>query len=353
MRKLPFETMMKPLQELVRPNVWKLAAAKEADGEPSGQDIHVFLDANENPYNRPLNRYSDPLQHELKAELSRIKNVSEEHIFIGNGTIEAIDLAYRVFCRPQNDNVVAIEPTRGVYKACADMNDVEYRPVLLGKHFQLSADRLLAACDRHTKIIWLCSPNDPTGNNLDGKEIEAVLNRFDGIVVVDEAYSDFSTAQIFRNRIDEFPNIIVLNTMSNAWGCAALGLGMAFASCDIIRIFNRVKYPHNINKPTQELALEALRNRTEVEKWANILLPERGRLMAAFADLPFCEEVFPADSNFFLARMTDAKAVYDYLIGCGIRVSNKSNVALCHDCLRITIGTKGENTALLSALRQY
>ncbi|MFC2475591.1 MAG: aminotransferase class I/II-fold pyridoxal phosphate-dependent enzyme, partial [Prevotella sp.] len=149
---------MKPLQELVRPNVWKLAAAKEADGEPSGQDIHVFLDANENPYNRPLNRYPDPLQHELKAELSRIKNVSEEHIFIGNGTIEAIDLAYRVFCRPQNDNVVAIEPTRDAYKACADMNDVEYRPVQLGEHFQLSSDRLLAACDRHTKIIWLCSP---------------------------------------------------------------------------------------------------------------------------------------------------------------------------------------------------
>jgi histidinol-phosphate aminotransferase len=256
---------MKQLKDLVRPNIWQLAPYSSARNEYSGHEAHVFLDANENPYNAPYNRYPDPLQTEVKARLSTIKRVPAECIFLGNGSDEAIDLVYRVFCRPQIDNVVAIEPTYGMYKVCADINDVEYRPVLLDEHYQMNADKLLAACDDHTKAIWLCSPNNPTGNNLKVEEVEKVLRGFDGIVVVDEAYSDFSTVPVFRKRLAEFPNIIVLNTMSKAWGCAAIRLGMAFASKEIIELFNKVKYPYNVNLLTQRQALEELNNTEAVD----------------------------------------------------------------------------------------
>ena len=344
---------MKPIEELVRPNIWKLAPYSSARNEYSGHEAHVFLDANENPYNKPFNRYPDPLQLELKAELTKIKKVPAENIFLGNGSDEAIDLVYRVFCRPQIDNVVAIEPTYGMYKVCADINDVEYRPVLLDAHYQLDADLLLSACDSHTKVIWICSPNNPTGNNLQQNAIEKVLSQFDGIVVIDEAYSDFSTAEVFRTKLAQYPNLIVFNTMSKAWGCAAIRMGMAFASEAIIELFNKVKYPYNINLLTQQQALEALRNKAEVEKWVTLVLQERSRLMAAFAELPICEGVYPTDANFFLAKMTDAQAIYDYLVSKGIIVRNRTRVKLCQDCLRVTIGTKRENMELLSALRQY
>ncbi len=344
---------MKPIEELVRPNIWKLAPYSSARNEYSGHEAHVFLDANENPYNKPFNRYPDPLQLELKAELANIKKVPAENIFLGNGSDEAIDLVYRVFCRPQVDNVVAIEPTYGMYKVCADINDVEYRPVLLNDHFQLDANQLLAACDSHTKAIWICSPNNPTGNNLQKEAIVQVLDTFEGIVVVDEAYSDFSTAEVFRTKLAQYPNLIVLNTMSKAWGCAAIRMGMAFASEAIIELFNKVKYPYNINLLTQQQALDALRNKTEVEKWVRLVLQERSQLMAAFAELPICEGVYPTDANFFLAKMSDAQAIYDYLVSKGIIVRNRTRVKLCQDCLRVTIGTKRENTELLSALRQY
>jgi histidinol-phosphate aminotransferase len=344
---------MKPIEELVRPNIWKLAPYSSARNEYSGHEAHVFLDANENPYNKPFNRYPDPLQLELKAELANIKKVPAENIFLGNGSDEAIDLVYRVFCRPQIDNVVAIEPTYGMYKVCADINDVEYRPVLLNDHYQLDANQLLAACDSHTKAIWICSPNNPTGNNLQKEAIVQVLDTFEGIVVVDEAYSDFSTAEVFRTKLAQYPNLIVLNTMSKAWGCAAIRMGMAFASKAIIELFNKVKYPYNINLLTQQQALDALRNKTEVEKWVRLVLQERSQLMAAFAELPICEGVYPTDANFFLAKMSDAQAIYDYLVSKGIIVRNRTRVKLCKDCLRVTIGTKRENTELLSALRQY
>lgn len=337
---------------LVRPNIWKLAPYSSARNEYSGHEAHVFLDANENPYNAPLNRYPDPLQTKLKELIAKVKNVPADCIFLGNGSDEAIDLVYRVFCRPQIDNVVAIEPTYGMYKVCADINDVGYKPVLLNEHYQMEADKLLAACDKHTKAIWICSPNNPTGNNMQVEEVEKVLRKFDGIVVVDEAYSDFSTVPVFRKRIAEFPNIIVLNTMSKAWGCAALRLGMAFASKEIIGLFNKVKYPYNINLLTQQEAIEALNDRERVEKWVNLLLLERGRLMDAFKQLPICEKVFHTDANFFLAKMTDAQGIYDYLVENGIIVRNRTNVRLCKDCLRITIGTKTENSELLGALRK-
>ncbi len=342
---------MKELKDLVRPNIWQLAPYSSARNEYSGHEAHVFLDANENPYNAPFNRYPDPLQTEVKARLSTIKRVPAECIFLGNGSDEAIDLVYRVFCRPQVDNVVAIEPTYGMYKVCADINDVEYRPVLLDEHYQMSADKLLAACDDHTKAIWLCSPNNPTGNNMAIEEVEKVLRSFDGIVVVDEAYSDFSTVPVFRKRLAEFPNIIVLNTMSKAWGCAAIRLGMAFASKEIIGLFNKVKYPYNVNLLTQRQALEELNNTEAVEKWVSLILSERKHMIQAFRELPSCLEVYPTDANFFLAKMTDAQGIYDYLVEKGIIVRNRTRVTLCKDCLRVTIGTKSENAELLSALR--
>lgn len=342
---------MKQLRDLVRPNIWKLAPYSSARNEYTGHEAHVFLDANENPYNSPLNRYPDPLQTEVKEKLSKYKQVKPESIFLGNGSDEAIDLVYRVFCRPQVDNVVAIEPTYGMYKVCADINDVIYKPVLLDDNYQMNADNLLAACDKHTKVVWLCSPNNPTGNNLEVSEMEKVITRFDGIVVVDEAYSDFSTVSPFRKRLAEFPNIIVLNTMSKAWGCAAIRLGMAFASKEIIDLFNKVKYPYNVNLLTQKQALEELDNIEMVDKWVNIILLERKHMVQAFKELPECLEVFPTDANFFLARMTDAQGIYDYLVEKGIIVRNRTRVRLCKDCLRVTIGSPVENSELLSALR--
>lgn len=344
---------MRPLEELTRPNILALKPYSSARDEYSGCEAKVFLDANENPYNAPLNRYPDPLQRKIKARLAKVKGVAEENIFLGNGSDEAIDLAYRCFARPGTDNAVAIEPTYGMYKVCADINDVEYRPVLLDSDFQIKADNLLNACDRNTKLIWICSPNNPTGNNLDRSEIIKTIEQFDGLVIVDEAYSDFSSERPLRLDIDKYPNLIVLNTFSKAWGCAAIRLGMAFADKSIIEIFNKVKYPYNVNELTQEQAIEALDEPFEVDKWVKIILLERSRMIEAFKLLPSCEKVFPSDANFFLAKMHDAQAIYDYLKDNGIIVRNRTRVSLCADCLRITIGSKTENNELLAALRQY
>jgi len=344
---------MKPLQQLTRPNIWSLAPYSSARNEYAGREARVFLDANENPYNAPYNRYPDPLQLELKAAIAQVKGVPAECIFLGNGSDEAIDLPYRCFCQPGIDNVVAIEPTYGMYKVCADINDVEYRPVLLDENYQITADRLLAATDAHTKLIWICSPNNPTGNNIHREEIVRTIKGFEGIVIVDEAYSDFSTQKTLRSEISRYPNLIVLNTMSKAWGCAAIRLGMAFASTDIVGIFNKVKYPYNVNLLTQQQALEALKEPFEVDEWVKLLLQERIRMIDAFRLLPICQHVYPTDANFFLARMTDAKAIYDYLVDRGIIVRNRHKVQLCQNCLRITIGTKAENGELIAALRQF
>lgn len=342
---------MKPLQQLVRPNIWQLSPYSSARDEYSGHEAHVFLDANENPYNKPYNRYPDPLQRQLKHVIAGVKQVPEDCIFLGNGSDEAIDLVYRVFCEPGRDNVVAIEPTYGMYKVCADINNVEYRPVLLDEHYQMSADKLLRACDSTTKAVWVCSPNNPSGNNMQAEEVEKLLRHFDGIVVVDEAYSDFSTVPVFRRRLSEFPNLIVLNTMSKAWGCAAIRLGMAFASKEIIQLLNKVKYPYNVNLLTQRQALEELNNTEAVTKWVSLILSERKHMIQAFRELPSCMEVYPTDANFFLAKMTDAQGIYNYLVEKGIIVRNRTRVTLCKDCLRVTIGTKTENAELMSALR--
>ncbi len=344
---------MKRLEELVRKNVWALSPYSSARDEYSGKEAHVFLDANENPYNGPLNRYPDPLQRDLKSRLAVIKGVTPDQIFLGNGSDEAIDLCYRVFCEPGRDNVVAIDPTYGMYKVCADINDVEYRQVSLDEHFGFSAAKLLERTDKHTKLIWLCSPNNPTGNSLDREEIISVLQQFQGIVVMDEAYGDFSAQRSFREELAHYPHLIVLNTMSKAWGCAAIRMGMAFASKEIIQLFNKVKYPYNVNLLTQEAALDALKDPYHVRDWVNELLRERERTVKAFSQLPICRRIYPTDANFFLCEVTDANAIYQYLVDQGIIVRNRTKVHLCKGCLRITIGTKRENTELIGALRRF
>ena len=344
---------MKELKELVRDNIWKLKPYSSARDEYSGHVAHVFIDANENPYNTSFNRYPDPLQRELKQKIARIKGVEEDCIFLGNGSDEAIDLVYRCFCNPKVDNVVAIEPTYGMYKVCADINNVEYRKVLLDNKFAMNAEDVLAACDTHTKVIWICTPNNPSGNDICRSEIEHILNTFQGIVVIDEAYSDFSQQKTFRTELSTYPNMIVLNTMSKAWGCAGIRLGMAFASPEIIGIFNKVKYPYNVNCLTQEKAAAILDNIQEVQIWVAQILEEKARVIEAFGQLDVCVKIYPSAANFFLVEVTDAQSIYDYLVNKGIIVRNRSQIALCKNCLRITIGNRTENNELLAALRVY
>ena len=344
---------MKPLKELTRPNIWSLSPYSSARDEYSGHEAHVFLDANENPYGAPMNRYPDPLQHELKERMAQMKGVAADSIFLGNGSDEAIDLLYRCFCQPSIDNVVAIEPTYGMYRVCADINDVEYRPVMLDDHFQMNADKLLHACDEHTKLVWICSPNNPTGNSIEREQILKVIDSFQGIVVVDEAYSDFSRQRPLRLDLAKHANLVVLNTMSKAWASAAIRLGMAFASPDIIAIFNKVKYPYNVNLLTQQQAMRALDAKTDKERQMQLILQQRTQMMEAFRQLPVCKQVYPTDANFFLTRVSNAQAIYDYLVKRGIIVRNRTHVQLCNNCLRVTIGTRTENDELLGALRQY
>lgn len=344
---------MKELRKLTRENIWNLKPYSSARDEYKGIEASVFLDANENPYNDPINRYPDPMQRDLKAVLGKIKGVDPENIFLGNGSDEAIDLVFRAFCEPAVDNVVAIDPTYGMYQVCADINNVEYRKVLLDTDFQFSADQLLAASDERTKLIFLCSPNNPTGNDLSREEIKKLLTTFEGLVILDEAYSDFSAKPSFLKELDEYPNLIVFQTFSKAWGSAAIRLGMAFASPEIIAIFSKIKYPYNVNLLTQKQALEVLRQSDKVGQWVKTLIEERNRLEERFAQLPCCLHIYPSDANFFLAKVTDAKRIYDYLVSEGIIVRNRSSIALCKDCLRITIGTKTENDKLIETLKGY
>lgn len=341
------------LEKLVRKNIWELAPYSCARDEYSGVDASVFLDANENPYNGPINRYPDPLQKTLKQEIAKVKGVSEDRIFCGNGSDEAIDLVYRIFCNPGVDNVVAIDPSYGMYKVCAEVNNIEYRKVQLDNNFQFHAAEMMQAADNHTKLMFICSPNNPTGNDMSHAEVEQLLLQFSGIVVVDEAYFDFSEQPSFTQLLDKFPNLIVLQTFSKAWGCAAIRLGLAFASSQIIGLFNKVKYPYNVNMLTQQQALDALRNAQQTKEWVKILKEERSRLMQLFVELPLTEKVFPSDANFFLARVSDANAIYKYLVGEGIIVRNRNSVTLCGNCLRITVGTPEENNTLIEALKRW
>jgi histidinol-phosphate aminotransferase len=340
------------LDKLLRNNIKQLQPYSCARDEFKGV-ASVYLDANENPYNAPFNRYPDPLQWEVKEKIASIKNVPAKNIFLGNGSDEPIDLLYRAFCEPRIDNVVAIEPTYGMYKVSAGINDIEYRKVLLNENFDLDADKLLSVVDNNTKIIWLCSPNNPTGNNLNHCEIIKLLNAFEGIVVVDEAYIDFSGVESFSLKLEAFPNLVVLQTFSKAWGSAAIRLGMAFASTEIVSVLNKIKYPYNINILTQRQALEVLDKTDKVRAWVDILLNERGKLMSMLGELQLVEKIYPTDSNFVLIKVPNAGAVYQFLVEQSIIVRNRNSVKLCEGCIRITVGTPDENKTLIEELNHY
>ncbi len=344
------------LEQLVRPNIRTLKPYSSARDEFKG-DANVFLDANENSLGSPLvkwyNRYPDPLQLKVKEKIAFIKKVSVDQIFLGNGSDEAIDLLFRCFCEPGIDEVVIFPPTYGMYEVSANINNVKLNKVPLTSSFQLDLEALEQAIKPNTKIIWICSPNNPTGNSIDREAIELILNNFDGIVVIDEAYINFSRQQSWLSDLQDYPNLVVLQTLSKAWGLAGIRLGMAFASKEIIAYFNKVKPPYNISEPVQELAVKALDEIGQVNDMIITLVNERQQLAAAFLQFEEVLEVYPSDANFLLVRFKDASAVYAYLVAQGIVVRDRSNILLCEGCLRITMGTPLENKKLLETLSTF
>ncbi len=340
------------LNELLRKNIVELVPYSCARDEFKG-NASVYLDANENPFNSPFNRYPDPVQMELKTQISKVKNVPVENIFTGNGSDEAIDLLFRAFCEPGHDNVVAIEPTYGMYKVCAAVNDVEYRTVLLNQNFDIEAYKLMDATNMKTKIIWLCSPNNPSGNSLNRTELHKILKWFRGIVVIDEAYIDFSTGGTFSTFLTEYPNLVVLQTMSKAWGNAAIRLGMAFASAEIIQVLNKIKYPYNINAMTQAAAIKAIENQGQTADWVRTLLEQREFLKNELKKIHIVKHIYPSDANFILVKVDDANNLYRYLVKKSIIVRNRSNIALCDNCIRITVGSPNENKLLLDEMKKF
>jgi len=338
------------LQQVVRKNVWNMKPYSSARDEFKGE-ASVFLDANENPLNDKYNRNHQPLQWKLKEKTQKAKDIAADKIFLGNGSDEPIDLVIRIFCEPRIDNIVAIDPTYGMYKVCADVNDVEYRKVLLNENFDLEAAELLKHTDENTKLIFLCSPNNPTGNLLNRTEITKVLDSFSGIVIIDEAYIDFASEKTWLNDLDKYPNLIVLQTFSKAWGLAAVRLGMAFASPEIIRLFNKVKYPYNVNILTQNFVNEEL-DKLEIRKeWIDILLKGRDYLKNELPKLSFVEKIYPTDSNFILVKVNDVNGLYKQLADKGVIVRNRNSVSLCAGCLRVTVGIDEEIKTLLDTLK--
>lgn len=336
---------------LLRKNIRDMEAYSSARDEFQGT-ASIYLDANESPFNNGFNRYPDPLQLKLKTKISRMKNVFPEQIFLGNGSDEAIDLLIRAFCEPGFDNIVVMKPTYGMYKVCAEVNDINYIEVALDKDFNLNVADLLNAVNRKTKLIFLCSPNNPTGNSLLESDILHLLDRFDGIVVLDEAYIDFSERKSLLLKLSDYPNLVILQTFSKAWGLAGIRLGMAFASHDIIRVLNKIKYPYNVNVLTQKQALESTDNYGEIEKQIVAIKEERTNLISGLNGLSFVKKIFSSDANFVLVKVEGPKEIYKSLLDKSIIVRDRSKVALCEGCLRITVGTKEENIMLMEALEQ-
>ncbi|MFI3301671.1 MAG: histidinol-phosphate transaminase [Rikenellaceae bacterium] len=343
--------MKKDILRLVRPNILALEPYSTARDEYEGGEIDVWLDANENPFDNGVNRYPDPHQLSLKAQLSQIKGVSPKNIFIGNGSDEAIDLAFRVFARPGVDNAVSIAPTYGMYKVAAATNDIEVREVQLGENFALPVEELLAAADENTKLMWICSPNNPTGNMFPVEQIVDIIERFNGIVVVDEAYIDFADSDGFLPKLANYENLIVLQTLSKAWAMAGLRFGLAFASEQIISLMNMVKYPYNINVLTQAKVAEMLTKGItgQVEE----IVAQRTRVIEELAKIPLIERIFDTQANFVLVRTAAANDLYDKLVDGGVIVRNRSRVKGCENTLRITIGTATENDRMLDIINNY
>ena len=344
------------INSLVRQNIKNLKPYSSARDEFKGE-AKIFLDANENSLGSPLtkwyNRYPDPLQWELKKKIAEIKTVPPENIFLGNGSDECIDLLIRAFCEPKLDNIIICPPTYGMYEVSAHINDVPVKEVRLTETFQLDMEGLQNSIDEHTKMIFLCSPNNPTGNSLIREDIEILLNNFDGLVIVDEAYINFSRQRTISIDLLDYPNLVVMQTFSKAWGLASLRLGMAVASKEIIDVLNKIKPPYNINQSTQDLVMKALDNVDDVNGMIMEIVKQRDELAYTLTQIPYVQFIYPSDANFLLVKMNDAVGVYNYLKDRGIIVRNRNNVILCEGCLRITVGTENENRELINALGSF
>lgn len=339
------------INSLVRRNILTMKPYSSARDDFKGE-AEIFLDANENPYPSPYNRYPDPLQWRVKEKIAALKDIRPEQIFLGNGSDEAIDLLIRAFCEPNQDSILITEPTYGMYAVCAEVNAVNVQQVLLTPEFDIDLEAFPKTFDATTKIIFLCSPNNPTANLLSRDKILEVLKRFYGLVVVDEAYIDFAKSKGFAHDLEKYPNLVILQTFSKAWGLAGLRLGMCLASEEIISILNKIKYPYNVNIRTQDLALDALENNTQKENWVKEIITQRDKMAKSLTKLRIIEKVYPSDANFLLVRVQDAPATYHDLMEEKIIVRDRSRVALCYNCIRITIGTPEENERLLNVLEK-
>lgn len=341
---------------LVRKNIRALKPYSSARDEFKGE-ASIFLDANENSLGSPLlkwyNRYPDPMQWQIKEKIAKIKHVDIEQIFLGNGSDEPIDLLFRCFCEPGIDEVIICPPTYGMYEVSANINNISLNRVPLNSDFQLDLPALEDAIKPNTKIIWICSPNNPTGNSIDRQDIEMILNNFDGLVVIDEAYINFARQRSFIMDLNDYPNLVVLQTLSKAWGLAGLRMGMAFSSRDIIAYLNKVKPPYNISQPVQDLVIKALDEIGGVNDMIRILVESRNQLAVALSETSEVMHVYPSDANFLLVKFKNAKAMYAYLLEKGIVLRDRSNVLLCDQCLRITVGSEDENLKLLTAIKGF
>jgi histidinol-phosphate aminotransferase len=339
-------------QTLIRKEILNLKPYSSARDEYTGS-ASVLLDANENPYNSPLNRYPDPQQWVLKRKIAGMKGVEPEQIFLGNGSDEAIDLLIRIFCEPLVDQIFSIDPSYGMYEVCAAVNNVKFIKFKLTHNFEPDVESILKSCSEHTKLLFLCSPNNPTSNSFEHESIIRLLDEFRGIVVLDEAYIDFSINSGYLPMLDRYPRLVILQTLSKAWGLAGIRLGMAFASKSVITILNKVKYPYNVNLLSQQKAIEALENPAQKSDWVKRIILERERLRDSLAEIPCIVHVFPSDANFLLVKTTDPAGIYNFLVEHAIIVRDRSRVSLCEGCLRITIGTPEENEILCKGLKAY
>jgi len=338
------------INKIARKNILSLKPYSSARDEFTGQ-AKVFLDANENPYDTKYNRYPDPFQFGVKSLISKLKNLPVEQIILGNGSDEIIDLIIRSFCAPSTDEIIILPPTYGMYEVYGNINQVKIKEVPLEDNFDVNSDKVLDQVTENTKIIFLCSPNNPTGNLMDIGQVKNILQKFDGLVVLDEAYIDFSDMESWSGYLDLYPNLFVMQTLSKAWGLAGIRLGMGFANNDIISLLNKVKPPYNISQLTQEIAFEALQCIDQKEEVVALLLEERSKLQEALTELKSVQHIYPSEANFLLVKITDAAQVYQKLIEKGIVVRDRSKVLLCDSCLRITVGTTEENITLIEALK--
>ncbi len=340
------------LDKLVRQNILKLSPYSSARVEYQGREA-IFLDANENPYNAPYNRYPDPLHKDLKQTLSDKKGIHPDNIFLGNGSDEAIDLLIRTFCEPRRENIMIMNPTYGMYAVCAGINDVETKKISLTDDFQLDIEAIKSTVNKYTKLIFLCSPNNPTGNCFKEEDILSILEFFQGIVVLDEAYIDFTPYEGFVKHLSQHENLVILQTFSKAYGMAGIRLGMALGNKEIIDLLNKIKYPYNVNAITQKIALDALKNEKKKTQRIHKIMKEKEKLIGQLQEFPFIEKIYPSDANFFLAKTTEPKSIYNYLTDQKIIVRDRSDVHLCDNCLRFTVGSKKENDRLIEVLAMY